>query len=565
MTRLRRVLLGGPAALLAGGIAGLGLPAAVATAAPEASQPAAVMIVLDVHQSSSGLLGDERTAALDYVQALPSAVQAGLVTFSASWQLVLAPTTDRSQLTAALNAAASGSATTSAGLGPALVGATNALAAIGPTANSGDRLLVLSDGASLTAAPAAGNIPIDVLTWKFDTGDNVSAVQALASATGGHVGNPANAAALASLVAAASAPAPAPATSRPPASAAASTRPQARAHAAASAASPVRPAVPVWLTATIFVACLGLAMIAVGALRPASGGRRRLAQIERYGPAGRPAANATESARTGRAVSTALGLTGSLLRAGNNEPRLAARLDAAGISRKPAEWALFGVCGTVALIAVLAVLIGNVLIAIVVGALCGWAGMRLLLSFRVGRRRAAFADQLPDVLQLVASSLQAGFSLPQALDGVTREDSQPSSGEIARALAEARIGADLEEALGGVAERMNSIDMRWTVMAIRIQREVGGNLAEVLRNTVDTIRERAYLRRQVRTLSGEGRLSAYILVAIPLVLGGWLFYSSPTYMHPLYTTVWGLLMLAGAGVLFVIGVVWMRILIKVEV
>jgi tight adherence protein B len=112
---------------------------------------------------------------------------------------------------------------------------------------------------------------------------------------------------------------------------------------------------------------------------------------------------------------------------------------------------------------------------------------------------------------------------------------------------------------------MDSVDMRWTVMAIRIQREVGGNLAEVLRNTVDTIRERAYLRRQVRTLSGEGRLSAYILVAIPIVLAGWLFFSSASYMRPLYTTVWGLLMIVGASVLFVIGVLWMRVLIRTEV
>lgn len=101
-------------------------------------------------------------------------------------------------------------------------------------------------------------------------------------------------------------------------------------------------------------------------------------------------------------------------------------------------------------------------------------------------------------------------------------------------------------------------------MAIRIQREVGGNLVEVLRNTVETIRERAYLRRQVRTLSGEGRLSAYVLIAVPLLMAGWLFYASPAYMKPLYTTVWGVLMLVGAGVLFVIGALWMRVLVRVE-
>jgi tight adherence protein B len=195
----------------------------------------------------------------------------------------------------------------------------------------------------------------------------------------------------------------------------------------------------------------------------------------------------------------------------------------------------------------------------------GWLGARLLLSVRIGRRRTAFDEQLPDVLQLLASSLQSGFSLAQALDAVVREGSQPAAGEFSRALGEARIGADLADALDSVAARMDSQDMRWTVMAIRIQRSVGGNLAEVLRNTIATMRERAYLRRHVKALSAEGRLSAYILVALPILLGGWLFYSARSYMELLYTTTFGLIMLSGAIVLVVIGAFWMRAFIKVEV
>jgi Flp pilus assembly protein TadB len=181
-----------------------------------------------------------------------------------------------------------------------------------------------------------------------------------------------------------------------------------------------------------------------------------------------------------------------------------------------------------------------------------------------GRRRAAFAQQLPDVLQLLASSLQSGFSLPQALDAAVREGSQPAAAEFSRALGETRIGADLTDALDGVAARMDSQDMRWTVMAIRIQRSVGGNLAEVLRNTIATMRERAYLRRHVKALSAEGRLSAYILVALPILLGGWLFYSSRSYMQLLYTTTFGLMMLTGAIALLIVGAFWMRALIKIE-
>ncbi len=120
-------------------------------------------------------------------------------------------------------------------------------------------------------------------------------------------------------------------------------------------------------------------------------------------------------------------------------------------------------------------------------------------------------------------------------------------------------------ALDGVADRLDSGDLRWVIMAVRIQRETGGNLAEVLRNTAATIRERAYLRRQVRTLSAEGRLSAYILFALPIVVGGWLFYSNPSYMRPLYTTVIGVCMLVTAAVLFVVGAIWMRSLINIKV
>ena len=157
--------------------------------------------------------------------------------------------------------------------------------------------------------------------------------------------------------------------------------------------------------------------------------------------------------------------------------------------------------GSALLAVALTLATGNVVIGILAGALLGWLSMHVILSIRIGRRRAAFGEQLPDVLQLIAGSLQSGFSLPQAVDAVVREGSQPAASEFSRALVEARLGADLEDALNRVADRMDSDDLRWTVMAIRIQREIGGNLAEVLRTTVGTIRERAYLRRQVQLRS----------------------------------------------------------------
>ena len=315
------------------------------------------------------------------------------------------------------------------------------------------------------------------------------------------------------------------------------------------------------MLAGVFAAVLVVALLVISPRGGDDRNRELVGRIERYGPRHVPAPADAQ----GKAARTAVRLASQLLRSSNAEKGLSARLEHAGISRTPAEWVLLGGCACMVLTAVVTVLTGSILIGLPVGLLAGWLGTRLALSVRISRRRAAFADQLPDVLQLIAGSLKAGFSLPQALGAVLREEAQPAAGEFARALAEARIGVDIEVALEAVANRMDSEDLRWTVMAIRIQREVGGNLAGVLGTTVGTMRERSYLRRHVRALSAEGRLSAYILTALPIFIGGWLFTSDRAYMHPLYTTALGLMMLGGAAVLFVLGVLWIRVLIKVEV
>ena len=316
--------------------------------------------------------------------------------------------------------------------------------------------------------------------------------------------------------------------------------------------------------ALVFIAFLVLALLGLRSLLR-SGRRPHLAgQIERYGPQAAVAA-ALPAHREGKLASTAVDLMRQVLSSSNSERRLARRLDHAGVSRPPAEWALLGACVCAGMAAFVTVAFGEGFVGVAIGMPLGWLVMRFVLSTKISRRRAAFDEQLPTVLQLVAGSLQTGLSLSQALDSVVREDAQPASGEFARALGEVRLGVDLDAALDGVADRLNSADLRWVIMAIRIQRETGGNLAEVLRNTVATMRERAYLRRQVRSLSAEGRLSAYVLLALPVVVGGWLMYSDPTYMHPLVSTAFGVTLLSIAAVLVVIGGFWMRNVISVEV
>ena len=166
--------------------------------------------------------------------------------------------------------------------------------------------------------------------------------------------------------------------------------------------------------------------------------------------------------------------------------------------------------------------LGMTLFALVAGALVGYVLPAFVLRFLARRRCKKFESQLPDVLTLVASSLSTGFSLLQALDAVSKDAAEPAAKEFSRALAETRIGADISDSLEHMAQRMDSVNMKWAAMAIQIQRTVGGNLAETLRTTAKTLRERESLKRHVRALSAEGKLSAYILIALPI---GIFFYS----------------------------------------
>jgi Flp pilus assembly protein TadB len=314
----------------------------------------------------------------------------------------------------------------------------------------------------------------------------------------------------------------------------------------------------------VFVAVFALAMLMLGRISRAGQHRALTGMFDKYGPRRQPMPTKTEPESSGRMATVAVGTVGRLMTPGQQD-RLARRLDLAGVARRPTEWALWGVCLAASIAIVLGLVTSYVILGVVVGAITGWLAMRMSLSMRILRRRMAFSDQLADILQLIASTLQAGFSLPQALDAVVREQGQPAAGEFSRALAETRLGAKIEDTLDAVAIRMNSDDLRWTVMAIRIQQGVGGNLAEVLMTIATTIRERASMRRQVRALSAEGRLSAYILVALPIIVALWLFITSRNYMRPLYTTTTGEVLLGFAVALIVTGAVVMHRMIKIDV
>jgi tight adherence protein B len=204
-------------------------------------------------------------------------------------------------------------------------------------------------------------------------------------------------------------------------------------------------------------------------------------------------------------------------------------------------------------------------IPLAAGALVGLAVPPLALRFLAARRAKQFERQLPGILMLVSTSLKSGFGLPQALDGVAKDTAEPAAKEFSRALAETRIGTDITEAVEKMGDRMGSVSMRWAVMSIRIQRDVGGNLADTLRTTANTLRERESLQRQVSALSAEGRLSAYILIAMPIFLFFYMMRVNYDYVSLLWTDQIGVLMAIGGIVMMLIGVVWMQKIVKIEV
>ncbi|HEX5936925.1 MAG TPA: type II secretion system F family protein [Actinomycetota bacterium] len=244
--------------------------------------------------------------------------------------------------------------------------------------------------------------------------------------------------------------------------------------------------------------------------------------------------------------------------------KLDASLEAAGVSLRSGEFVVATI-GAGLLGAVLgAAILQNPLLAGAIGLVAALVPTVLLRS-ALKNRSDKLREQLPDVLTIMASSLRAGHSFLQALDTVAREITAPADVEFQRLVAEIRLGRPAEDALEALADRVGSADFRWAVLAVNIQREVGGNLAEILDNVSDTLRERAMMRRQIKVLTAEGRLSAWVLTLLPFAIAAYMFAVNPEYISLLFTTQIGLVMLGVGGVLIILGILWMRKIVDIDV
>lgn len=241
-----------------------------------------------------------------------------------------------------------------------------------------------------------------------------------------------------------------------------------------------------------------------------------------------------------------------------------AKLERAGLPLRPTEYIVVHLA-VVVLVGLFAVFLALPFLLVVAFIFAAAIAPIFLLDTLEKRRRERFAEQLPDVLELAAGSLRAGCGLLQAVDLIVEEILPPASIEFARVYTEARLGMPVEDALRKMAERLDNDNLRWVCSAIDIQREVGGNLAEVLDIVADTIRERDRLRRHVKSLTAESRLSAVILVFLPFVIGALLFITSPGYILQLFSSTFGLAVVGLACLFLLAGSIWINQLIKVEV
>ncbi len=194
------------------------------------------------------------------------------------------------------------------------------------------------------------------------------------------------------------------------------------------------------------------------------------------------------------------------------------------------------------------------LLALVAGGLAPYA----YVVHRANKRTNAFEEQLPDVLAAMSGSLQVGHSFSQGMQTVVDKGQAPASEEFDRVLAESRLGRPLEQSLDDMGTRVGSENLRFVLMSVAIQRQIGGSLAGLFDTISETIRERQQFERKVKALIAMGKASAYVLIALPFATAGAIFVVNPNYIRPLFQTSTGQTMIVVALVMMAVGALCLR-------
>lgn len=320
------------------------------------------------------------------------------------------------------------------------------------------------------------------------------------------------------------------------------------------------------MTGSTLVAALmvgtGMALLVVGLLARARGREQDLAAILDlpYGERDVPVDAVTER---GGLLQGTVDVAGRVVQQLDPRGGLAKELERARIPLRPGEYVLVTL-GSSAVFAVLALAITERWLLALLGAVGILFAGRRLPSWRVARRRKAFEAQFPDALSLIASSLTAGHTFLRAIQMMCEESEAPLSEEFSRVVYETQLGDPLVDALDRMAQRLDIRDVTWVVQAIRVQQTVGGKVSDLLHTLADFVRARQELRREVDVLTAEGRISAWVLGALPVMLMLAFQVMSPTYMDPLFHG-WGLVALALTGASIVAGVAVILRMVEIEV
>lgn len=521
-----------------------------------------VILVLD---ASGSMQGAKMTSAIEvgqtFLTTVPAGIKVGLVTFNSNEVAVIPPTFDFKLLSDSLSAVVPDGDT-------ALYdGILSAINSIGTGATA--RIVVLTDGddtaskalpADVVAAIAKSQVSLDVVTVG-DATKEVGILKEFSQAGSGRLLQTKDAATLADVftqVLASAPPIPSP-TVVPP-------TPEVIAPAPTQQAN-VDFVLMAQIAVTLMILLAGL-VIGVRILKRRKRNRNLDEALETYVPSQvsegiEPNFQSDyEPSDQGNKKQKRLNLapTKSQL-----FPSLADKLDRAGIVISAERWVAYWIIAGLVLTLLLSFVADSIAVSLTFSVIASALIQNTLLKSRESALKREFEEQLADFLTIIASGLRAGLSFAQAVESAVGDGTGEIERQIRRALAEVQVGATLDAALLRVAKKMNSDDLSWTIAALRIQREVGGNLSKILDTASVTIRNRAELKREIRTLSAEGRMSAYVLVALPLGIFGFLILSRRDYVKIFWTEPVGIFMLSMFVVLVTAGWFWIRSVVTVKV
>ena len=308
----------------------------------------------------------------------------------------------------------------------------------------------------------------------------------------------------------------------------------------------------------------GLALAVVALIMRVRTKQRSLAEIldDTMGQAPVPVEVVSESPERGEMSALTVRIAGIFGRI-DNSGALEQRLDRASIPLRSGEYIVINAAAGLMLAVVAGVLTGTPIASVVALGLVGVVAA-YLPNYRAGKRIKQIQEQLPDALALMAASVEGGQTFQRAIDMYRRDARPPLAAELDRVMAEVAVGSDMVVALENMAERSGVEDLKWAVEAVRIQQSTGGRLAPILHTLADFMRTRQEVRREVQTLSAEGRMSGYVLFAIPLFLVGALEMKDPGYLNPMLHGV-GLIVLIGTAGLMGVGFLIVRKMVNIKV